>query len=266
MPEAAEVKLTAEYLNSRLENKVISKWVFLDGSQYDEKDPRGFDELDNNLPLLVEQVSCKGKLIYFVLYNEDRYIYVLHSLRMTGRWQDTEDQYCRWYIELDDGTKIWFRNPRCLATVQFTSEEHVFKAMLDKLGPDILTDEFNLKTWRELLKKHRNKNITSFLMDQNIISGCGNYIKAEALYYSKISPLRKVSSLKEHESEQLFEALRIIPRMAYNDQGLSLRDYADNRGRKGQYERQLQIYGQPHATRTKTSDGRTTYWDPEVQK
>jgi formamidopyrimidine-DNA glycosylase len=185
---------------------------------------------------------------------------------MTGRWQNEPDKYCRWYIELDDGERIWFRNPRCLATLQFTDEERVFQAMLDKLGPDILSDNFTLSAWKSLLQKHRNKNVTSFLMDQNILSGCGNYIKAEALYYSKISPLRKVRSLKEHEDERLYEALRIIPRKAYNDRGLSLRDYADSRGKKGYYERQLKVYGKSSATRTKTPDGRTTYWDPEVQK
>lgn len=261
MPESAECRLTAEYLNSRLENKVIYKWVFLD-----EKEPRGFDEVEVNLPLLVERVSCKGKLIFFVLHNENQHFYVLHSLRMTGKWQDEQDGHCRWYIETDNDEKIWFRNPRCLATLQFTSDDKVFQKMLDDLGPDILTDEFNLKTWKTLLRQHKKKNITSFLMNQNIISGCGNYIKAEVLYYSKISPLRKVGSLNENEQDQLFEALRIIPRMAYNDNGLFLRNYTDSKGEKGYYENQLKIYGKSHAKRTKTADGRTTYWDPEIQK
>ena len=41
------------------------------------------------------------------------------------------------------------------------------------------------------------------LTDQEIISGCGNYIKSEALYYVKISPLRKVSTLTQKEIELL---------------------------------------------------------------
>lgn len=265
MPESAEVKLTTEYLNSRLENQIVTGWTFV-GGQYEDKYPDGFRDFESSLPLLVEQVNCKGKLIYFVLYNEFRTFYVLHSLRMTGRWQDQEDDYCRWYIEFGNNDIIWFRNPRCLATLQFTTNETIFRGMLNKLGPDILTPEFNLEIWRKLLEKHRKKNVTSFMMDQTIISGCGNYIKAEALYYAGISPLRKVGSLREEETEKLFEALRLIPRFAYNSKGLSLRDYTDPKGKKGYYEDKLRIYGKRKAKRTKTADGRTTYWDPEKQK
>ena len=103
-------------------------------------------------------------------------------------------------------------------------------------------------------------------MNQGIISGCGNYIKAEVLYYAGISPLRKVGSMTEEESDKLFEGLRIIPRISYNHKGLSLRDYADHNGKKGYYEAKLRVYGQKYAKRTKTSDGRTTYWDPHKQK
>lgn len=265
MPESAECKLTAEYLNKVLENKIITDWVFV-GGQYKNEYPKGFEEFYDSLPLIVEQVSCKGKLIYMVCYNEYKRFYILHSLRMTGRWQEQEDMYCRWYVEIENKKNIWFRNPRCLATLHFTSNELTYQQTLDKLGPDILTEKFDLPTWRQLVKKHKNKNITAFLMDQNIISGCGNYIKAEVLYYAKVSPLRKVGSLTESESEKIFEGLRIVPRLAYNYKGLSIRDYTDPNGRKGFQEFHLKIYNQPHAKRSKTSDGRTTHWDPDVQK
>ena len=184
---------------------------------------------------------------------------------MTGRWQDYEDKYCRWYIELADGSNLWFRNPRCFATLKFTSYHSELKKAIDNLGPDILTDEFNLDTWKNLVHKHKGKNITSFMMNQNIISGIGNYIKAEALYYAKISPHRKTGSLNETEQAKLFEGIRIIPRIAYNKGGLSIRDYASSDGSKGNYGEDLKIYGKPGADKIKTPDGRITYWDSELQ-
>lgn len=265
MPESAEVKLTTEFLNNTLEGRIIVRWGFVSG-QYINNEPEGFDEFYNNLPLMVEQVHCKGKQIYFIMYNEFRQFYVIHSLRMTGRWQYEQDEYCRWYIEIDNGRKIWFRNPRCLATLHFTPHVSVYEESISKLGPDILTDNFTLDVWRNLLYKHRDKNITRFLMNQHIISGCGNYIKAEALYYAKISPLRKVKTLNDNESAHLFEALRVIPRLAYVHKGLSIQDYGDEEGKKGFHEFHLKIYNKPWAKRTKTSDGRTTYWDPNIQK
>lgn len=265
MPESAEVKLTTDYLKSKLENRIINEWVFLSG-QYDSKTPDGFDEFEKNLPLIVENVQCKGKFIYFTLFNEDGYFYIMHSLRMTGRWQDYKDKYCRWYIELSDGECIWFRNPRCFATLEFTDQHSVLKKYIDELGPDILTDEFSLDVWKKLVNKHKGKNITSFLMNQNIISGIGNYIKAEALYYSKISPHRKTGSLTETEQARLYEGIRIIPRIAYNKGGLSIRDYASSDGSKGDYGSDLKIYGKASADKIKTPDGRITYWDSEIQE
>lgn len=265
MPESAECKLTAEYLKETLCGRVITDWIFLSG-QYENYYPRGYKEFNESLPLFVEDIGCKGKLIYFICFNENKRFYILHSLRMTGRWQHNQDDHCRWYVEVERKRKVWFRNPRCLATLHFTTNTDTFQSLLDKLGPDILTEEFTMNVWKSLVEKHKNKNITAFLMNQNIISGCGNYIKAEVLYYAKVSPLRKMKTLTNNEIEKLYEGLRIIPRIAYNYKGLSTRGYTDPQGNKGYQEMNLQIYQQPHATKTKTTDGRITYWDPNEQK
>ena len=265
MPEGPEVKLTAEYLNKTLENKIIVQWEFLDG-QYAQHPPRGFDEFEKYLPFLVEEVDCKGKLLFFVCFNEYKRFHILHSLRMTGRWQEYPDKYCRWVIQLDDGKKLWLRDPRSFSTLCFTSNEESFNEALGKIGPDILGSNFTLELWRNIVNSHKNKNITSFLMNQNIISGCGNYIKSEVLYNAQVSPKRKVGTLTEEESERIFEELRVISRTSYNNKGLSIRDYADEKGKKGFHEFSLRIYNKKHATRTKTPDGRTTYWDPKIQK
>ena len=265
MPESAEVKLTTEYLKATLENRIVNEWVFCDGGKYQDKKPNGFKEFEKQLPVIVENVECKGKFIYFTVFNEKGYFYILHSLRMTGRWQDYEDDYCRWYIELNNDEIVWFRNPRSLATIEFTSKKSVLQKSLDNIGPDILTDQFTLNIWYDLLDKYKNKNITAFLMDQSIIGGIGNYIKAEALYYAKVSPLRKVCTLKDTEKSTLFEGIRIIPRIAYNKNGMSMKDYTDYKGENGDYKGELKIYSQPHAKKTKTSDGRMTHWDPKIQ-
>ena len=259
MPESPEVKLTTEYLKSKLENSVIVDWVFTR-----KKNPNGFDKFTYALPLIVENVECKGKFIYFTLFNETGYFYVLHSLRMTGEWQDNEDKYCNSYIELMDGENIWFRDPRCFATFEFTDKQSMLKEYLFKLGPDIMSDEFSIPVWNELIKKHKNKNITSFLMNQDIISGIGNYLKAEVLYYAKISPLRKTGDLSCKEIRKLYEAIIIIPRIIYNKKILSKSDY-ESVDKKGYYNGELCIYGKICAQKDKTSDGRITFWDPNKQ-
>jgi len=258
MPESAEVKLTAEYLDKELGGKVITSFVFL-GGQYKNKLPEGFEAFEEALPLIVEGVNCKGKLIYFRFLSEHKTFILTHSMRLTGAWKNEADPCSRWYIEVDPRKRIWFRDPRCLATLRFTDKEEDLKFELDSLGPDILTENFTLPVWRGLVASHKNKNITSFLMDQSILSGCGNYIKAEALYHAGVSPFRKVGSLSEKESEKIFEALRLVPRLAYNYKVSEEGGYSD-----GRYEF-LKIYGSEDATLSKTADGRVTHWDPEVQ-
>lgn len=263
MPEAAECKIETEFLNSELEGEVIVSWNFLSG-QYYNITPPGFEEFEESLPLMVEQVSCKGKLLYFVIYNEEKTFYIMHSLRLTGYWSRKQTATSRWYIETDSGKRLWLNDPRCFATLDFIDNEILFQKMLDRIGPSILSPEFTPQIWDELLQKHKNKNITAFLMDQSIISGCGNYTKAEALYHSKISPMRKVKDLHANERRSLYEALRIIPRLVYT--GHTIDEMSDTNIQTPSHGFGFKIYGKSFATRTKTPDGRVTHWDPEVQK
>ena len=261
MPESAEVKLTVDYLNKFFKGNIIKEWIFC-GGKYTDNYPNGYDEFDAYLPLKVEQVECKGKFIYFILTNKNKKIYIMHSLMMTGRWQKTYDIYSKWFVELDNGDTIWFSDPRAFATLIFTNKKDDLDNKLNSLGMDILSDKFKLPIFFKLVNKHSNKNICSFLMDQTIISGCGNYIKAESLYESQISPLRKISELSEDEINLLFQSLYVIPRISYNYKGLT----KDENGNSGYYESKLRIYGKKFAKSTKTPDGRTTYWDPKIQK
>ena len=182
---------------------------------------------------------------------------------LTGRWQLYYDDKCKCFIELGGGKSIWFRDTRGFGYFKFTNDENILTNKINKLGPDIMTREFTLPVFEKLIKNYSKRNVTSFLMDQSIISGCGNYIKAEVLFYSKISPLRKCSTFTVNEIELLYEALRVISRISYNNKGLTLKDYADENGNKS--KNILKIYGKKDACRTKTADGRITYWNPIIQ-
>lgn len=248
-----------------MKGKRITEWIF-SGGNYTEQYPDGYIEFDAALPLTVKNIDSKGKFIYFTLFNtEGQHFYIMHSLMMTGRWQRSHDEYCKWFVEVDDGKTLWFRDPRAFATVKFTSDIDILNDKLNHLGPDIMTPEFSLPVFQDLVKRYATRNICAFLMDQSVIAGCGNYIKAEVLYDAKISPMRKMNSLSDNEVDLLYQALCVIPRVAYNNKGVSLRDYADENGKQGYYSNKLKVYGNRLARRTKTADGRTTYWDPDHQ-
>ena len=255
MSEASEVLLTTEYLNGKLENNVITNWKFLN-IKGNVKSKTVFNKFKKGFPYIVESVKCKGKLIYFTLFNEGGYVYILHNLKMTGVWREFDDDLSRWYIETELGEKIWFSNVRTYSNIEFTDNEEYLSKELDKLGIDILTSEFTMKRWNEIIKKNEKLNVTTFLMNQNIISGVGNHMKSEALYYSKISPFRIMGNLTENEVSKLYEGIKIIPRISYNKRGM----FGDEK------EEDYKIYGKTSAKKSKTLDGYTTYWDPNVQK
>ncbi len=60
---------------------------------------------------------------------------------------------------------------------------------------DILSEEFDPKSVKSLLKKHSEKTIDDILMDQNIFSGVGNKIRNEALYRAGIHPLSIIGKI-----------------------------------------------------------------------
>lgn len=244
MPEGPEVKRTVEYLNDKLKGKVITDWSFYSG-KYIENEPLGYEDFYESLPLRLEKINCKGKFIYFILENNH---YIMHSLMMSGRWQEEIDNHTRWSIQTEDGTYLYFSNPRGFATVEFTDDSFDLRKKLVTLGPNIMTDEFSYDIFEKKCDRYCKRNITSFLMDQNVFSGCGNYIKSEVLYRAKISPLRKVGDLSKEDKKNVYQALKDIPQESY--EGKLIR----------------QVYGQPNSVKLKSADGRVTHWNPDEQK
>ena len=105
----------------------------------------GYECFDAFLPAKVDQVSCKGKFIYFTISKNDEKYYVFHSLMLTGRWQNEHDEYCKCFIELDDNKTIWFRDTRGFGTFYFTNSKEELENKLANLGPDIMKPEFKLE-------------------------------------------------------------------------------------------------------------------------
>ena len=109
-------------------------------------------------------------------------------------------------------------------------------------------------------------------MDQSVVSGVGNYVKAEGLYLSKISPHRVVESLSDRELHNLNVAIRSVPVNSFESGGATIKSYTDFFGNVGAATQRFAVYGQEtdpegrQIIKEKTRDGRTTHWVPDVQK
>ena len=108
-------------------------------------------------------------------------------------------------------------------------------------------------------------------MDQSIVSGVGNYVKAEALYLAKISPHRTVSSLTNAELCDLNAAVRSVLVNSFKSGGATLQSYQDFYGEVGDATQRFAVYGRKsdpegrEIIKEQTKGGRTTHWVPQVQ-
>ena len=53
------------------------------------------------------------------------------------------------------------------------------------------------------MKRYEEKKIGNLIVDQKVISGIGNYLRADILYQSTISPYRTIKSLNEEDLKNI---------------------------------------------------------------
>ncbi len=275
MPEGPEVKKIVNRLNRFFEGQTLNQINFYD-ERYREKQVRDDVELFLEcLPLKVEKVECKGKFIYWTF---EKGFVIFHTLGMSGTWrmQTKMPKYGKLSFERADGKLAHYKDFRRFGTFKIFSPECASEKLewkLNKqLGPDILNEEVTWEQWQTQLRKVNHYNITKALMNQKVIAGIGNYIKAEALYRAKISPHRTVGSLSDEELKRLYEMSLWVIHASYNARSKTLTNYPLPDGGSGRVRFYFQVFRKrkdPHGNRVimdKTPDGRTTHWVTEIQK
>jgi formamidopyrimidine-DNA glycosylase len=104
------------------------------------------------------------------------------------------------------------------------------------LGPDALARG----TLTRLVGK---RNVKSVLLDQTVVAGVGNIYADEALFASRIHPLRTVDSVGPDELKVLRRELGKVLRSAIRARGTTFDDFAyvDAYGRRGAFT--PKVYG-----------------------
>jgi formamidopyrimidine-DNA glycosylase len=108
-------------------------------------------------------------------------------------------------------------------------------------------------------------------MDQTVVSGVGNYLKSECLYFAGISPHRICSSISDQELSQLNDTIKAVIRQSYKTGGATIYTFQNFEGEKGQYTSRFAVYNQENDPQGRevqsftSPEGRTTFWVPEAQ-
>ena len=143
---------------------------------------------------------------------------------------------------------------------------------INKIGPDLLNDQFTLEIWKNKItwSRIKSKQICGFLMEQKYFSGIGNYLKSDILYLAAIRPDRSLMTLTDEEITRIFHVAVKTIRRSYHYRGCTIKSYWDPDGKAGKYERI--VYGKTHdqygneIIKSTFKDKRTTHWVPSIQK
>lgn len=271
MPEGPEVRTITDRLNSVLSGKTLER-LQIHTREYAAKQMRNeFNAFRQAIPLTVDSVNCKGKFIYWK-FQDDWVIH--HTLGMSGTWLFGNLRSMRGVhltLHFSDGTQAHYRDTRRFGTFKFFDNTAELQAKLQKIGPDMLSESVSDELFIQRLRRKNHWNVCKAIMNQEVISGVGNYIKAEALYKASIHPEAVVSDLTDSDLRNLSQKIKSVIYSSYQSRGASFRDYVPPDGTVGTYTFAFECYAQKQdpagrtVIRQETPDGRTTHWVPEVQ-
>jgi len=193
----------------------------------------------------IEAVGRRGKLLILDL---DGGAFLTVHLKMTGQLFVVpgglpRDPYERLALTLDDGREIRFRDVRKFGRVGlYEADDDPF----DRIGPEPLDPRFTLRVFRGRIRKRRAR-LKPLLVDQAFLAGVGNIYADEALWRSKLHPLRSAATLRPHDERELYRNVISILAEAVERRGSSIDDYTAPDG-DGEMQERLDVYqrtGQP---------------------
>ena len=118
------------------------------------------------------------------------------TLGLTGRILCNNYKNNRVKFYLDNGKYFYFCDTRNFGTLNFYNSEERLNNKLNILGIDFFenTDKEIFEYIKTKMNKLRNKDkmLCEVLLNQKIFLGVGNYIRADAIYMSKLDPFLKI--------------------------------------------------------------------------
>jgi formamidopyrimidine-DNA glycosylase len=237
VPELPEVETVRAQLVPRLTGRTLERVTIADG-----RVTRPFDPGEVAAELEGERVAAverRGK--YLVVRFDSGHALLVH-LRMTGGFAFDPVAHERAAIELDDGTRVAYRDVRRFGTWLLLGPDELGPYLARRLGREPLERAF---THRELGLRlaGRRAPVKAVLLDQRTVAGLGNIYADEALWYARLHPLRPAGELDADEVLALARAIRRAIRTGIARQGATLRDYAAPNGQAGSMQDEFRVYG-----------------------
>ena len=292
MPEVCEIVLLSQYLSKYLINKTVIDVKLCEG-KYQRN---GIDNIDKLNNAVIKSINTKGKFMWIAFSNN---MYMMVWFGLTGFFS-FKKAAVRVMINTSDGV-LYFNDQLNYGNIIVTDDVGELNKKIDSLAPDALTSDMTVdmcvKLYNDFLKNVRDDiTVYELLISQDVgegvLSGLGNYLIAEILYDSKISPKRLLKNISNAEVKRMFTSMRNILKQSYvyNDTKYSkiMSDFVKKHKDdiiKGVYPNyfmdidinkvnkfQYRVYGlkkdehDNDVVNEMVAKKRKTYWVPNVQK
>jgi len=293
MPELPEVETVRRQLEPEIIGRTIVGAEILDERWTRPELPRRVEEA--LVGRRVERVERRGK--YLIVGLDDGASLVMH-LRMTGNLlirpqgadttvdlmdarrlgaprlyeADTDARHLRARLTLDDGSELWFTDPRRFGHAVVLAAGELDQYFASRLGIEPLGGDLTPQRLLEIAAGRRAP-LKSFLLNQSGIAGIGNIYADEALFRAHLHPLSPAGSMRQEHAEELADGIVAALEAGLANGGSSIDDYRDARGERGTMQDEFLVHtreGEPclrcgETIRRIVVSGRSTYFCPGCQ-
>lgn len=302
MPEILEVRKYAALIRGQLLGKTLKSIKILAGRYKKHGAPKDWKLLTKRLPLKLTGVVTRGKFMALMFSNNYS---IGVSLGLSGGWfykkgqsemihghpttglnkhygKKVISQYimrAKKHINLEfkfNGSILSFYDQLSFGSLTVFKNRDMLDRKLKSLGLDVM--DISLKDFKDRLSRASlsNKFIGNVIVNQKIISGIGNYLRADILWLSKISPFRKVKNLTNTEIVRLYHNIKVLTwGIVDRKKAVKLGILTKKSKLPGDYNRAFFVYNYEKDPRGRDvkyeklyegSQVRYIYWVPKYQK
>lgn len=257
MPELAELKIMADYINHHSNDKIFNKSYHVEKGNI----PVEFNVLEN-FQLKAESF---GKELILKLMENSTEIDISVFMGMSGNWKFVstdkwnDTKYVRMRMDTIDGYSL-------LLYGSYMGPKYKIGGFTGvKRGPDPTKQyvEFRDNILENLHRSVFDKPICEVLLEQKYFNGIGNYLRSTILYYLDVDPFTSARSIILNHPK-ILEMCRDVPIKAYNLNGGQLSDWSNPFDTDYEEFREWVFYQKGVSCKDKT--GRTFWYDEKWQK
>ena len=254
MPELAELRLTADYINQSTKDLEFTDIV---------KNPvhKGLD-LEAPFDTFKISAASRGKELMLILENSSQKKILMMTMGMSGFFKFTTNE------EKDKHSHLMFKSN--IGILSFVDVRRFGKwkwqeGWSENRGPDPTTEynSFISNIKDNLDRAAFNHPIHAALMNQKYFNGIGNYLRAEILYRLDVNPFESAREVLNREP-RVFKLCKNIPLQAYYLGGGQLKDWENPFDEKpDNMYRFIRCYGKSNMNRIKDKNGRMFWFHPK---